>query len=112
MPATDDEPFGSQVYQELRRQSGFDVMTQVWDYAAIQKLKQANRDEVLKLLSNVGCPLVSDSPLDAATVAEVLSNEVRRRGELTTNIRHGGHRSRWIPPTSGTIADFLLRSCF
>lgn len=80
MPAT-DEPFGSQVYQELRRQSGFDVMTQVWDYAAIQKLKQADREQVLKLLANFGCPLVSDSPLDASVVAQLLANEVRRRRE-------------------------------
>ena len=43
--------FGSLLYAELRKQSGYDLMTGLMDYKAIQRLKVSDRTETLKLFS-------------------------------------------------------------
>ena len=50
--SSDVEPFGAQLYGELRKLSGYDVITGLLDYKAIQQLKQADRQTTLKLFSN------------------------------------------------------------
>jgi len=44
-----EKTFGSRLYSELRELSGYDLITGIMDYKAIQKLKIANREETLKL---------------------------------------------------------------
>jgi len=41
--------FGALLYAELRRLSGYDFITEIMDYNAIQALKKADRESTLKL---------------------------------------------------------------
>ena len=43
--------FGMEVYDALRAQSGFQILTTLFNYQAIQKLKSADRAAVVKLFS-------------------------------------------------------------
>ena len=41
--------YGERLYAELRRLSGYDFITEIMDYNAIQALKKADRESTLKL---------------------------------------------------------------
>lgn len=41
--------FGGRLYSELRQKSGYDVITTIMDYQAIQQLKVADREQTQKL---------------------------------------------------------------
>ncbi len=49
--ATSTEPFGAQLYAELRRLTGFKLLGAKLDYTAIQELKLANRAATARLLA-------------------------------------------------------------
>src|SRR4051812_27885659 len=49
--SSDVEPFGAQLYGELRKLSGYDVITDLLDYKAIPQRKQAAREATVKLFS-------------------------------------------------------------
>lgn len=44
-----DATFGLELYEELRRQGGYSMVTSMLDYAGIQRLKAASREEVVEL---------------------------------------------------------------
>jgi hypothetical protein len=44
-------PFGARLYAEMRKVSGYDILTVMLDYEAIQQLKRADREQTLKLFS-------------------------------------------------------------
>ncbi|MCA9107103.1 MAG: hypothetical protein KDA83_16915 [Planctomycetales bacterium] len=45
----DDQLFGARLYAELRKLSGYDLITGIMDYKAIQQLKAADREGTVKL---------------------------------------------------------------
>ena len=45
----DGQTFGGRLYSELRQLSGYDLITGIMDYKAIQQLKVSDRDDVLKM---------------------------------------------------------------
>lgn len=49
--SSDNEPFGARLYDELRKISGYSVVSSLLDYQSIQQLKQADRDAALALFS-------------------------------------------------------------
>ena len=50
--------FGARLYSEMRKQSGYDVITAMMDYNAIQQLKRADREGALKLFSGSGYEII------------------------------------------------------
>jgi len=51
---TDEKPetdatFGLELYEELRRQGGYSLVTALLNYSGIQRLKAASREEVVEL---------------------------------------------------------------
>ena len=46
-----DESFGGRLYSELKKLSGYNLITGMLDYKAIQQLKRADRETTLKLFS-------------------------------------------------------------
>lgn len=47
--SNESKTYGGQLYAELRTKSGYDVITSLMDYHAIQQLKVADREQTLKL---------------------------------------------------------------
>ncbi|MEM8670042.1 MAG: hypothetical protein AAGG48_21120 [Planctomycetota bacterium] len=45
----EDTTFGGRLYSELRKLSGYNLVTGIMDYNAIQQLKAADREGTLKL---------------------------------------------------------------
>ena len=45
----DEQPFGLQIYNGLRESGHLEVLTAQLNYAGIQRLKQADREDVIKL---------------------------------------------------------------
>ncbi|MCO6454968.1 MAG: hypothetical protein J5I93_06685 [Pirellulaceae bacterium] len=46
-----EEPFGARLYAELRKLSGYNVITGMLDYKTIQHLKQADRDTTVAIFA-------------------------------------------------------------
>jgi predicted alpha/beta superfamily hydrolase len=46
---TESEPYGAELLAEIRKINRLDLVTGKFDYEAIQRLKQADRDATLKL---------------------------------------------------------------
>jgi hypothetical protein len=63
------QPFGAQLYVELRRLSGYDLLTRLLDYDAIQRLKVADQVETVKVFTG-RCSYESLQELKASTPAE------------------------------------------
>ena len=47
--ASESEPYGAQLLAEIRKLKRLDLITSKLDYKAIQKLKQADREAMLKM---------------------------------------------------------------
>ncbi|MEL6106725.1 MAG: hypothetical protein AAFU85_11830 [Planctomycetota bacterium] len=64
------QTFGGRFYSELRQLSGYDVITRILDYKAIQQLKVSDRDDTLKLFRGGSQKLIqlleAGEPEDAA----------------------------------------------
>lgn len=45
----DGQAYGGRLYSELRKLSGYNLITGIMDYKAIQQLKVASRDDTVKL---------------------------------------------------------------
>ena len=50
--------YGGRLYAELRRLSGYDLVTSIMDYKAIQQLKNSDRESTLKLFRGNSYELV------------------------------------------------------
>ena len=86
MSAATAETFGTQVYLELRKISGFDIMTQTLNYEAIQKLKNADRATTLRLFRGVGISILSDQELSPTDVARSVTLEARNRKTIDPSL--------------------------
>ena len=66
----DGQTFGGRLYSELRKLSGYDLITGIMDYDAIQQLKVADRDDTLKLFRGSSYEVIqllqTGEPEDAA----------------------------------------------
>lgn len=77
----DEQPFGLQLYNGLRESGHLELLTAQLNYADIQKLKKANREDVIKLFR--GYPyaflqhLKNDSPDELARLI-ILKAEAAR----------------------------------
>lgn len=89
MPVATQETFGSEVYHELRRLSGFETLTTTLSYDAIQRLKQADRETTMRLFAAAGVPLISDSELDPKTVAICIVEVARQRAATAEQVLAG-----------------------
>ena len=54
----DGKTFGGRLYSELRQLSGYDLITAIMDYKAIQQLKVSDRDDTLKLFRGSGYEVI------------------------------------------------------
>ena len=54
----DGKPFGQRLYGELRQLTGYNLITGIMDYKAIQQLKVADRDDTLKLFRGSGYEVI------------------------------------------------------
>lgn len=86
MPVATEETFGSQVFDELRRLSGFDVVTQSLTYDGIQKLKMADQATSLRLFQAVGISINSDQDITPHVVATCVLSEARNRESVTPGL--------------------------
>jgi hypothetical protein len=84
--------FGSQVYDELRRRTGFTVIAGQLDYAAIQELKSADREATAKLLeARSAISAERFMAAEPAEVAQILIQEAKdaqqraNRGMMTAD---------------------------
>ena len=81
MPMSDEgKTFGGRFYSELRLLSGYDLITGIMDYKAIQQLKASDRDDTLKLFRGGSYELIqllkTAEPEDAARYLVAKAKEV------------------------------------
>ena len=53
-----DQTFGERLYSEMRKQSGYNLITAIMNYNAIQQLKVSDRHDTLKLFSGSGYEII------------------------------------------------------
>lgn len=73
---SEEKPFGLQLYEGLKEHGRLELLTALLNYAGIQQLKQADRDEVLKMFH--GHPYAFLQRLKKDTPAEIVDQIVRR----------------------------------
>lgn len=76
-----EAPFGRQLYDELRSQGLLSVLTARLDYAAIQRLKQADREGVVALFPNAEYAFRARLRRDDARDVAAAMVEARRRSD-------------------------------
>lgn len=76
------QTFGGRLYSELRQLSGFNLITGIMDYKAIQQLKVSDRDDTLKLFRGSGYELIqllkTGEPEDVARYLVAKAEEVKK----------------------------------
>lgn len=77
----DGRTFGGRLYSELRELSGYDLITCIMDYKAIQQLKVSDRVDTLKLFRGSGHEVIqllkAGEPEDAARYLVSKAEEVK-----------------------------------
>jgi hypothetical protein len=91
MKADGDETYGARVYDELRRLTGFNLLAQELDYAAIQELKSADRAGTARLLA-AGVPELMRR-IEVAEPAEFVSDLIREVERLRQDAAHAATRT-------------------
>ena len=84
---TTPEPdtYGAQLYAELRKLTGYDLLVRNFSYEAIQQLKQADRQQTLKLFQGSSYPVLQQIKTeDPASVAAYLLEQARLAQSNTT----------------------------
>ena len=75
------QTFGGRLYSELRQLSGYDLITGIMDYRAIQQLKASDRDDTLKLFRGSSYELIqllkTAEPEDAARYLVAKAKEAK-----------------------------------
>ena len=70
--SVEPEPYGALLYSALREISGYDVITGILDYDAIQQLKVADRDTTMKLFRKSSDEVIQsikmNNPKEAAAI--------------------------------------------
>ena len=76
----DGQTFGGRLYSELRQLSGYDLITGIMDYKAIQQLKASDRNDTLKLFRGGSYKLIqllkTAEPEDVARYLVAKAKEV------------------------------------
>lgn len=79
--------FGWLLYAELQKQSGYDLITSLMDYKAIQQLKVSDRTETLKLFSGSSYEVIqllkTCEPEDAARHLVAKANDAKQQATDT-----------------------------
>ena len=82
--SVEGQTFGGLLYAELRKQSGYDVITGLMDYKAIQQLKASDRADTLKLFSGSSYEVLqllkTCEPDDAARHLVAKAEEAKQQG--------------------------------
>lgn len=75
------QTFGGRLYSELRQLSGYDLITGIMDYKAIQQLKASDRNDTLKLFRGSSYEVIqllkTAEPEDAARDLVAKAKEAR-----------------------------------
>jgi hypothetical protein len=78
----DGQTFGGRLYSELRQLSGYDLITGIMDYKAIQQLKVSDRDDTLKLFRGSSYEVIqllkTGEPEDAARYIVAKAEEAKK----------------------------------
>ena len=78
----DGQTFGGRLYSELRQLSGYDLITGIMDYKAIQQLKVSDRDDTLKLFRGSSYEVIqmlkTGEPEDVARHLVAKAEEVKK----------------------------------
>jgi len=78
----DRQTFGGRFYSELRQLSGYDLITGIMDYKAIQQLKVSDRDDTLKLFRGSSYEVIqllkTNEPEDAARYLVAKAEEAKQ----------------------------------
>ncbi|MGV3608947.1 MAG: hypothetical protein ACO1RA_21260 [Planctomycetaceae bacterium] len=83
-----ETPYGQLLYDEIRRRTGYDVLSRALTYAEIQSLKKANVAGALALLFRVPLQLVAPAkPYDPAKLIDLWLD---RRKKLRSQAAHRG----------------------
>lgn len=72
-----ENKFGLRLYEEIRRRGLLFVLTSELDYAGIQRLKGANREEVVRMFFGLGYSTLQ--VLKSAPVKEVVDHLAMRQ---------------------------------
>jgi hypothetical protein len=91
MTEPSDQPFGRQLYVELRRLNGYHLLMRLLDLHEIQRLKVADRLETVKLFT-FRCSYESLQKLEASTPAECAQFMVDEARRAMQNY------IPWVPP--------------
>lgn len=79
-----EQPFGGRLYSEIRQRSGYDLITGIMDYKAIQQLKIADRDTTLHLFRGSNYEVIqllkTSEPEDVASHLVAKWEEARQAG--------------------------------
>ena len=82
--AVNETTYGGRLYAELRQQSGYDLITEIMDYKAIQQLKIADRETTLHLFRGSSYEVIqllkTDEPEDVASQLVAKWEEARQAG--------------------------------
>lgn len=80
----DGQTFGGRLYSEMRKQSGYDLITGIMNYKAIQQLKAADRDATLKLFGGSSYEVIqllkNCEPEEAAQHLVAKAEEAKQQG--------------------------------
>ena len=78
----DVQTYGGCLYAELRKLSGYNVITGIMDYNAIQQLKVSDRDDTVKLFRGSSDEVIhvlkTDEPEDAARYLVAKASEFKK----------------------------------
>ena len=76
------QTFGGRLYSELRQLSGYDLITGIMDYKAIQQLKASDRDDTVKLFRGSSYEVIqllkTGEPEDAAGYLVAKAEEAKK----------------------------------
>ena len=76
------QTFGGRLYSELRQLSGYDLITGIMDYKAIQQLKASDRDDTVKLFRGSSYEMIhllkTGEPEDAARYLVAKAGEAKQ----------------------------------
>jgi hypothetical protein len=84
----DGQTFGGRLYSELRQLSGYNLITGIMDYKAIQQLKVSDRDDTVKLFCGSSDEVIqllkTGEPEDVARYLVAKAGEPQKDDSLYT----------------------------
>jgi hypothetical protein len=97
---SDSDTFGGRLYAELRRLTGYNLITGMLDYQAIQQLKVADREDATKLFHGSGVEAIQ--LLKTAEPEEVAQYFVAKAEEVNV---HGASLGEIILALSSLVSE-------